>query len=186
MSGDFRITEVSLGTPDKQVAQKRLAEIVAEKERERAGIIAPKLQRESAQKPLAAHLTDFVADLYALGRSKAYVRHIESRVTRQLSECAWKHSGDVSADRYIAWRAAQKTIGPKTINEYLNAMSALLNWMMRQGRVETNPLAKVTKVDVRGHQQKRRAFTDDELERLVEASPKRRMLYLTAALPACG
>lgn len=48
LKGDFAITEISLETSDKQVAEKKLAERIAEKERERAGLIAPKIQREAA------------------------------------------------------------------------------------------------------------------------------------------
>lgn len=39
----------------------------------------------------------------------------------------------------------------------------------------------MTKVEIRGKQQKRRALTEDELSRLVAAAPVRRLLYLTAA-----
>jgi integrase len=181
LDGEYVVETVCLQTSDKMVAEKKLTDIVREKERERAGILAPKLQREAAQKPLAAHLDDFVADLHALGRSPSYIAHIASRVRRQLEECSLRNAGDISADRYTAWRASQHSLGPKTINEYLNAMNAMLNWMMRQGRIEGNPLTRIIKVDVRGHQQKRRAFTDDELERLVAVSPRRRLVYLTAA-----
>jgi integrase len=172
LDGEYVVETVCLQTSDKMVAEKKLTDIVREKERERAGILAPKLQRESAQKPLAAHLDDFVADLHALGRSPSHIAHVATRVRRQLKECGWLHTSDISADRYTAWRASQHSLGPKTINEYLNSLCAMLNWMERQGRIEGNPLTRVVKVDVRGHQQKRRAFTDEELERLV---------YLTAA-----
>ena len=58
LQGEFKITEVSLGTSDKRVAEKKLQDIITEKERERAGIIAPKIQRDSAKRPLAEHLED--------------------------------------------------------------------------------------------------------------------------------
>ncbi len=63
LDGDFATIEIPLGTDDKQVAEKKLAQIIAEKERERAGIIAPKAQRTAAQKRLEEHLADFIADL---------------------------------------------------------------------------------------------------------------------------
>lgn len=54
---------------------------------------------------------------------------------------------------------------PKTANEYLNVARAFLNWLKRQGRISVNPLEGVIKVDVRGRQQKRRAVTQEELEK---------------------
>jgi integrase len=181
LSGDARITEVALGSADKQVAQKRLAEIVAEKERERAGQIAPKLERDSAAQPIAKHLADFVADLHALGRTQDYLDRLQQRIQRVCEFNHWHLPADISSDGFIGWRSQQDHLGPKTLNEHLNSFNAFLNWMDRNGRIPTNPLRKITKVDLRGRQQKRRAFTDDELERLIEVSPKRRLLYLTAA-----
>ena len=55
---EARVTEIPLRCSNRQVAEKRLHEAVAEREREAAGIIAPKLEREAANKPLKAHLED--------------------------------------------------------------------------------------------------------------------------------
>ena len=46
LDGEYAITQVCLETSDKVVAQKKLSDLVREKERERAGIVAPKLQRK--------------------------------------------------------------------------------------------------------------------------------------------
>ena len=181
MNGDMRITEVALGSADKQVAQKRLAEIVAEKEREKAGIIAPKLERDSAVQPIEKHLEDFMADLHTLGRTPDYINKIVARIRHVAQSCRWQLPSDITADSFIGWRSQQTTLGPKTLNEYLNALNAMLNWMDRNGRILANPLRKLTKVDTRGRQQLRRAFTDTELERLITVNPNRRLLYLTAA-----
>ncbi len=43
LAGDAKITQVELGCSNRQVAVKRLREIVEKKEREAAGIIAPKI-----------------------------------------------------------------------------------------------------------------------------------------------
>lgn len=181
LKGDYAITEVPLHTSDKQVAERALAEIISEREREKAGIIAPRLQRESAQTPLLDHLDDFVADLGVLGRCWIYRRQVKLRATRLINGCAWRHPGDITIDSFVAWRSRQTELGPKTLNEYLNAMNALLNWMERQERIAANPLRKVTRVDVRGRQQRRRAFTDDELARLLAVAGRKRPLYLAAA-----
>jgi len=54
--------------------------------------------------------------------------------------------------------------------------------MGKQGRVAENPLRNVSHADVRGKQQRRRAFTDEELDRLLAVAPPQvRLLYLAAA-----
>ncbi len=56
----------------------------------------------------------------------------------------------------------------RTLNHYLQAMVSFLNWLERVGRIKVNPLKFVGKIDERGQSKRiRRAFTDDELRRLV-------------------
>ena len=69
---------------------------------------------------------------------------------------------------------------PKTLNEYLNSANAFLNWLVRQNRLPKNPLSKVTKVDIRGRQKKRRALSVEELARLITVAGERRLIYPTA------
>ena len=127
LDGDFVVTEVALKTSDKRVAEKKLQEIIKEKQMERDGIIAPKVQREAAQKSLPEHLEDFIADLEALNRSKVYVGHIRSRNSRVFTDCSWNLPIDISADGFVSWRSKQENLSPKTLNEYLNALNAFLN-----------------------------------------------------------
>jgi hypothetical protein len=51
-----KITDVALRTPDKQVAEQRLRRIIVEAQRERDGLIAPRLERETAQRPMSQHV----------------------------------------------------------------------------------------------------------------------------------
>jgi integrase len=181
LQGETKVTDVSLKTTDKLVAERRLAELITERERERAGIVAPLCQRTAAQKPLAEHLDDFVADLFALGRTQAYVSHVRTRVRALLKACKWTTASEVNPDAFVTWRAHQTQIGPKTLNEYLNSFKAFMNWLVAQGRFPENPLRHVKKADVRGKQQQRRAFTDEEFKRLIDAATDQKLLYLTAA-----
>ena len=181
LDGQFAITEVALGTSDKQVAQRKLQDIIKDAELERAGIIAPKVQRHSAARPMSEHLADFIEDLDALGRSPVYIRLIKARNRRLFQDCGWHFAKDITSDQFIAWRAQQEDLSAKTLNEYLNAASALLNWMVKQERIVANPLIHVSKVNLKGQQQRRRALTDEELQKLLGASGARRLLYLTAS-----
>ncbi len=182
LAGDYAVTEIALNTTDKQVAQKRLEEIVLEKEREREGLIAPKLQRVSAERPLLEHMVEYLKDLNTLGRDKEYIDRLETRIRRLITQCDWRLAMDITADRFTHWRTEQSDFAPKTLNDHLNAISSLLNWMVEKGRLIANPLKKVQKVDLRGRQAKRRAFTDEEFKKLLSVSNQNRsLIYLTAA-----
>jgi len=181
LEGDFMVRDVALGTADKQVAERKLQEIIREKEQERAGLIAPRAQRDAAQKKLASHLEDFIADLKAKQRSKKHILGTQSRISKLLVACRWKVVSDISAQGFVKWRSEQ-TMAPKTLNEYLNAICNLLNWMVTMERIERNPLERVVRVETRGKERvRRRAFSDDELQRLIAVCGPRRTIYLTAA-----
>ena len=81
LDGDFAATTVALQTADKQVAEAKLKAIISEKERERIVLIAPRIQRESAERPLLDHLKEFVSDLQTKQRAEKYVHDLKSRFT---------------------------------------------------------------------------------------------------------
>jgi len=180
---DTKDTRVALGVADKRVAKKLLDDIVQQAQRERAGIAVPRALAEAAKRPMVDHLADFVADLIARGRVKKHYGQIEYRVGVLIRSCDWRYPADVSSDSFIRWRS-QQTSSPKTRNEYLNAASSLMAWMVRHGRIEANPLAGVGKVQqVGGETFTRRAFTDAEMRRLLDVVPAyRSAVYLTAVL----
>jgi len=125
------------------------------------------------------HLEDFVADLQTKQRAERYIHDLKSRFSAVAEDCAWHYPKDIQPDHFLQWRS-QYEAAPKTLNEYLNACNALLNWMVRFGRITTNPLKPIEKIDLRGKQQLRRALTDDELARLLEHAEDYKLLYLSA------
>jgi integrase len=174
----------SLGVTDKQAADKIAHEFISERERETAGILEPKAVRDAAKKPLTAHLDDYVADLAARGRNGRGgrgARLIASRIKVLLKECAWQVPCNVTADSFTVWRNRQ-TCSMRTLNHYLQGMFSFLNWMEKADRIKTNPLRKVGRADDRGKKKPgRRAFTDEELSKLVTGSEDRGIIYFTAA-----
>ncbi len=174
----------SLGATDIQVANKKAQEFIQEKEREAAGIIEAKPVRDAAQRPLLEHLNDYEADLLTRGRAGRGgrgARLLKARVIRLMRESNWKLSAHVTADSFVAWRNRHKAAA-KTQNHYLQGMVSFLNWMERVGRIKSNPLKFVGKVDERGQKKRvRRAFTDEELQKLIKGSASRGIIYFTAA-----
>lgn len=175
-----KLTDVGLGTSDKRIAEQRLAELIREREHERAGIVPPKRLRDGAQRLMTEHLGEFLADVGARGRTKTYVRRVRQRVRILVRDCGWEYPKDVTADSFMRWRASQCKAA-RTLNHYVDAARVLLNWMMAQGRIAVNPLGTVEKVDVRGKQTfERRALSDDEVRRLLAVCGPRRVVYLMA------
>jgi integrase len=173
--------DISLRTPDQQVAERRRSELLAEKEREAAGIIAPRPLRDAAQRPLLDHLHDLLADLHAQGNSQKHLANVEHRVGSLIQACGWKTAKDVTADKFQTWRKAQ-SLSAKTLNDYLDAARRLFNWMEKHGRLVGNPLKSVEKVATQGRETRhRRAFAEDEMKRLLNSVPAgRKALYLLA------
>jgi len=182
LEGDRKLNDVPLHTSDKRVAQQRLEQIVRDKQMEQAGMIAPEAVRNAAQSPLEGHLVQYVADLRALNRDVQYVNELENRIRKLIHDCGWKLLRDITADSFQTWRA-KKNRSPKTLNEYLGSISSFLSWMEKHERIAKNSLKHVQKVQTNGKQVRpRRAFTDDEMRRLVCVAGPRKVLYLTAAL----
>jgi integrase len=90
-------------------------------------------------------------------------------------------AAQVTADSFTSWRN-QRQEGPRTLNHYLQGMVSFLNWLERVGRIKANPLKYVGKVEERGQRRRvRRAFTDEELCKLVQNSGPRGVIYFMAA-----
>jgi len=178
---DGKIQDVSLGTSDKQCAERKRAELLEQAEREHAGILPSKPLRQAAVRPLGEHAEEFRADLTAQGKNAKYVALLEVRLGRLIHECNWTTLQAISPDSFQQWRQRQ-SFSPKTLNDYLEAAKGLCNWMVRQGRLSANPLSTVQKVKTRpGATRQRRAFTSEELQRLCEVvTPERRALYIMA------
>ena len=88
LDGDEKIREVPLKTPDKQIAEQRLNKIILDEQREREGLIAPKAERDAAQKLLAAHTEDFIQVRRSVGRDKKYVDELRQKLLRLGQECS--------------------------------------------------------------------------------------------------
>ncbi len=182
LEGDIGWTTVSLRVRQKEVAERKLAELVNREERRRQGMLVDEVEAGAASRPLTDHLADFERDLSARGRSKDYIRKIVPRCRLLLSQCGWVRVGDISADRFIAWRSSAG-LGPRTANHYLESFRCFLAWMHQCGRVPHNPLARVQKAETRGYERVvRRGYTLDELGRLLAVAGPRVPIYLGAAL----
>lgn len=182
LKGELNISTIPLGVSDREAAEEKARKLVKEREQELAGLLAPKVQRDAAQATFAKHVQDFIGDLRVKGRNSRYVDEMEFKLTTLAEKCSWQRANDVTADSFVKWRSGQ-TKAKKTLNEYLTAVKGLLNWMIKQGRIGSNPLLSVQRVETRGNEKlNRRAFTNQEMLALLNASGPRGIVYMTAAL----
>ncbi len=170
---------VSLGTTDKQVAERKADDFLRELQQEGVGIIPPKMLRESAAQPLTKHLEDYAADLQGAGRDAAYIYNVGKAMTKLCAECGWKLPKDITADSFQAWRAKQ-TKAAKTLKDYLCGATAFVQWMVRNGRMAGNPLNQVSKISKGKSDPCRRAYSYDDFTRLLEVAGIRKPGYLAA------
>jgi len=174
----------SLGVNELQTANKLAQKFIEEKQQEAAGVIESKLVRDAAQRSLLEHLNDYEKNLVTrerAGRGGRGARLLKGRIIRLMKECGWKLVGHISAGSFDGWLNQQKAAA-RTKNHYLQGMVSFLNWMERVGRIKTNPLKNFPKVDERGQKKRvRRAFTDEELVKVIEGSGPRGIIYFTAA-----
>ena len=172
------ISIVALGVTDKRVAEQKLAEIVRDREREHAGILAPAGVRQAAPRPISDHLAAFLADLSAKGRAEATVNHYRKIIPKLCQRCGWQVVGDITPQSFCEWRAASG-LSAKFLNDQLGAACALLNWMQRLRLILANPLQQVEKAVNDNAGNYRRALSVEEAARLIAvASAQRSAVYV--------
>jgi integrase len=180
LDGEKRITQVELGCSNRQVADKKLGKIVEDQEREAAGIVAPKVQRDAARIPLTEHLEEMIASK-AQANDGHYLSNMKNRVVRLISECGWKYPKDVSPESFQTWVGA-RNLSAKALNEYLISARTLFNWMEKRGRIMVNPLKAVDLLSTAGETRNpRRALAHEEFARLVDGSGEAGVAYLVTA-----
>ena len=173
-----RIKDIALHTNIKEVAEKRLTDIIREEQQEREGLIAPKHQREAVNRNLPEHVEDFIAERRSVRRDEKYVRELRRKLLRLIEDCSWKFVRHVTAESFCGWSGKQTT-SPKTLNEYLNAARGLMKWL--EPRVGPNPLRFVQKVETAGEPTRpRRAMAVDQLRKLLSVSGERAIAYMVA------
>lgn len=173
------VITVSLHTPDERVAEKRLRDIIVEKQREREGLIAPSGIRRAQAVALIELIADYAQELKGRHLAEKHVHDTLARVQRVVREAGWGKLGEISADSFSKWRARFKG-SAKTAKEYQISLNAFLNWLIEVERLERNPLAKLEHIETRGKQVRPyRTYTEAEIRSLLGAvSRERRMAYL--------
>ncbi len=179
---DLRPHYVNLKTGDKEVAWTKLQRHVAELQREREGMIAPRAARDALNKLLPDLIDEFVEDLRRKKRRKDYVRQVKNRLPVLAKACRWRTLRDITPKGLLDWRNTHDEYQPRTLNHFVDAAKAFLNWIEQTYQLE-NPLKRIEKLSVNArYPEGPRAFSGEELTRLLAVPTKWRLLYLFLAL----
>jgi integrase len=178
---------------DKLAAQAMLNELVRKVELRIAGLESP--FEKHLKRPLTEHLTDFHGYLEAKGNTAKHARQTCHRVQAIIDGCQFRYLRDLSPSALLDWLKDERAVGRlgiKSSNYYLGCIKSFIDWMVKDGRTDRNPLGHLAamnaKVDVR---RERRCLSPGEFALFLEAARSgkrvrniggedRRILYLLA------
>lgn len=183
------------GFKDKRATEVEAIRLETQAERIRCGLLPVEVL--NPERPLTEHLADFIADLAA---SKPCPEHLACRkrqVERIVSGCSFTQLGQIEplAVRRLlsSWMDGEDDMSAQTANHYLTSIKHFCRWLVDNKRLPSHPLSGCESWDVETDRRiERRVLTDDEFERLIQATEargqafgmtgrQRALLYLVAA-----
>lgn len=186
------IVEPPNGCKDETAAKAVLANLERRAELMRAGVITQEEDEAGRHgtQPLVDHhdqLDAWTEHPRTKGSTKHWWTQANRRVKEICDERGIRRLRDLSVAPVERWMRDQTDAGMSagTRNGYRRALIAFANWCARTGRLASNPLSHVATADGRSDRRRtRRALTDDELMRLLDAA--RRRPLAEASTLQCG
>jgi integrase len=176
--GQGVVREVATGCRTKDGALSVLRELTGRAEKVRAQIISPEEDRIADHQvtTLQEHIASYVDHQTVKGVHPARVDNTRSRLKRVATDCGLVRLGDVNApalERWLLDRQNEK-MSAGARNGYREAWIGFANWCVKTNRLLGNPLSNLPKADAKADcRRKRRALTEDELKRLLDAARRR-------------
>ena len=166
------------GCTDETAARAVLAQLERRTELVRAGVLTPE---EDAASKHGAESVDTNLDawrdhLRLKGSTEHWYTQARRRVARVTNDRGVKRLRDFTAATVERWLRDQADTGMSagTRNGYRQACVTFVNWCVRAGRLTHNPLLAVAVADQRADtRRQRRALTEEELARLLDAAQRR-------------
>lgn len=169
----------SAKTPDKAQASELLGKLAAREWRWKHGMAsdADLALEQAADEPLREHFDAYLEHLRREARSAHHVEDVATVFAKFIV-----HAGDgttlaaLCADvvtAFLEQRRTEKGSGPRTWNRWRSLLDGCARWLVRQGKLDRNPIASVSVLKVVKPVVRRRALTADELRRLFAAADER-------------
>ena len=179
--GEGVVREVATGCRSKDGAMSVLKDLTDRAEKVKSRILTPAEDRISDHQdtPLGVHITAYIDHQTAKGLNKTRIANNRSRLNRLAADCSFRSLSDLSATALERWLADRKSEGMSAgnRNEFRQTLVGFGNWCVRTSRICANPLCFVAKADTKADQRrKRRAMTEAELTKLLDATRRRPLL----------
>ena len=130
-------------------------------------------RRLAAGNALAEHLADWLGYMRAKAMTEKHAMTMHNHAVRIFTACNAKFISDIQPGKVQAAIAAEKTAGLslQTCNHLTMAAKAFTRWACRDGRIQIDPLAHLTKFNTRtDRRHDRRALSDAEVNALIAAA----------------
>jgi integrase len=179
--GSGVVRKVSTGCRDESAARSILGKLERRAELVKGEVLtsAEDAVIDHQGTPLADHIAAFIDHQRAKGVTPQQVAHTESRLNRVVRDCGFDRLADLSASALERWLAGKQgeSMGAVTRNAYREACVTFANWCVRNRRLLGNPFVGVSKADAKADpRHKRRALTEDELNRLLDVARQRPLI----------
>ncbi len=179
--GSGVIREKATGCRDEAAARSVLGELERRAELVKAGVLTPAEDAISDHQgtSLAEHFEAYLTKLEADGTTVDHRGNVRRCLTRVAKDCRFLKLGDLDRDAFGRWLVsmARDDMGARTRNLHRASLVAFCNWCVQTDRLMDNPFAKVKKADEAADcRRKRRALTEEELKRLLDATRRRPLL----------
>lgn len=186
--------EQSSRTTDKRVAERIAAKLGADVALRRDGVIDHRMDRfaKENRRPLTEHTADYLTHCERVGQAAKNIVEKRRHLERFTEADGMSRLSDVTPERLVGSMAAMTVTvptsemndegSPKTKTVPASARSknfrrqvwiAFMQWAVKVGRMERNPLSVVPKLDERTDRRRvRRPLSEGELSRLIAHARK--------------
>ena len=184
-SADGRHVSVK-GCPDHAATKFIAQELESQAELARRGVISPAQERcvEQGGRPIGEHIAEFIRTVESRERAPRTVQQIRSRIEAFVRFAECRYITELRPEQATAFRLElrARTLGRDkskysnyTIREYINNLKAFTDWAWKTGRLASDPLQVIDRVDEASLRKKhpRRALTPDEFGALLEVTQQR-------------
>lgn len=172
----------SSGTTDRKAAERLAAKLEADSMLRREGIIDVRADQfaTAARRPIDAHVQEFIRFLRAKGNTEKHVLDRQAQLTRLITGMKVTLLTELTPGRAQNAMAEMRAdgLGLRTASRYIVAIKAFTKWLVREGRVASDPLVGLTGYNADADRRReRRALTGDEIAKLVAAAERGRKVF---------
>ena len=171
-----KIRRVSTKTTHRNVAEKILAQYEKEIDRIKSGVITrDELDKAQIQHtPLDDLLEQFRTKMIADGRTMSHIKNTIRQITALFHTCGIERLAAIRrepVERWIADEIQRKKRAAGTINAFITAVKAFVQYLTDTGVFSSNPLKSIRLLNMELDRRKiRRAMTKDEIDRLLKTT----------------